>query len=210
MPAKQAENKPLESRAKPVAICPEYITTSPTMIIIKQHNMWKDFTCFHANSSVLFHVNRKHFSNSKHYNFIDPNNGTLLFKLWRQFFNIKEHFYLKFPSSSASDEEDVSSSLSATVVWKGWNNFNVTLNNMVVPGTAKGKQTTLEMQALTYRHLAFAVYLDGAKIVDLCKIPSREAPDRIPWPDGKKPCRTGYAAWEVDVLAGVDLLLVSF
>ncbi|KZF26458.1 hypothetical protein L228DRAFT_264853 [Xylona heveae TC161] len=210
MPGDQPVNQPLVSPAKyPVALYPEYITSSPTMIIIKQHNLRRDFTCFHANSNVLFHVAGKNLSQRRRRTFIDPTKDTSLFELRRRYFNINEHWYLEFPTSAgASDNDGISSFCSVAIVWKGWANFNVTFNNMAAPGSAKGERTVLEVRALTFRRLLYCVYLDGAKILDLRKIPSPEAPERTPRP-GKKPRRTGYCAWEVDIASGVDLSLAS-
>jgi hypothetical protein len=60
---------------------------------------------------------------------------------------------------------------------------------------------TLEVRARSVRHTTFDVILEGRNIIEARKIPGREAP-------GETSLIRDNPAWEVDVVAGVDLSLV--
>lgn len=105
-----------------------------------------------------------------------------------------ENWYLDFPAGVGENNL-----ISAAVVWKGWDNFDVTLNKAE---PAKGERTVLEVRASTIWHLTFAVFLRGGKILEYRKILSRDAPGT------STTSFMGRPAWEMDILVGVDMSLV--
>lgn len=76
----------MQSSNRAVATCPAYITPEPTVLIVKQHSQGseRDFTCFHANSSVLSEIIGDGKSSSRRRKLVDPAKGTPLFELRRR------------------------------------------------------------------------------------------------------------------------------
>lgn len=182
----------------PVALYPAYITSQPTMLIVKQHfNAFEsdNFTCFRSDSSVLFEVIGEKRSGSRRRQLVNSATGESLFKLRRRYLNLKEQWYLEFPNSEHGDRLP---SFSVAMKWKGWANFDVTMNNM---GAPKAEVVTLEIRARSARHTTWDVILDGRNIIEARKVPGVEAP-------GETARIRNNPAWELDVVEGVDLSLV--
>jgi hypothetical protein len=81
------------SNDTPVALYPDYITSQPTMLIVKQHFNTSescDFTCFRSDSSVLFEIVGEKRSGSCRRQLVDSATGESLFKLRRRYLNLKE------------------------------------------------------------------------------------------------------------------------
>lgn len=186
------------SNNKLVALYPAYITSQPTMVIVKQHFNASgpgDFTCFRSDSSVLFEVIGQKNSSSRRRQLVDPATGESLFMLRRRYLNLKEQWYLEFPVEEQSDRRP---SFSVAMKWKGWANFDVTMNNMAA---SEAESVTLEILARSVRHTTWDVILEGRNIIEARKIPGIEAP-------GETARIRNTLAWELDVVAGVDLSLV--
>jgi hypothetical protein len=183
-----------------IALYPAYITPQPTMLIVKQHfNAFEtgDFTCFRSDSSVLFEVIGEKRSASRRRQLVDSATGESLFKLRRRCLNLKEQWYLEFPNSEQGNRQP---SFSVAMKWKGWANFDVTMDNMAV---SEAEIATLEVRARSARHTTWDVILEGRNIVEARKIPGGEAP-------GETARIRSNPAWELDVVAGVDLSLVRY
>jgi hypothetical protein len=182
----------------PVALYPAYITSQPTMLIVKRHyHAFEpgEFTCFRSDSSVLFEVLKELKSGIRRRQLVDSATCESLFKLRRRYLNFKEQWYLEFPNI---EEGNRNPSFSVAMKWKGWANFDVTMDNMAAP---QAEIVTLEVRARSVRHTTFDVILEGRNIIEARKIPGREAP-------GETSRIRDNPAWEVDVVAGVDLSLV--
>jgi hypothetical protein len=183
-----------------IALYPAYITPQPTMLIVKQHfNAFEtgDFTCFRSDSSVLFEVIGEKRSASRRRQLVDSATGESLFKLRRRYLNLKEQWYLEFPNSEQGNRQP---SFSVAMKWKGSANFDVTMDNMAV---SEAEIATLEVRARSARHTTWDVILEGRNIVEARKIPGGEAP-------GETARIRSNPAWELDVVAGVDLSLVRY
>jgi hypothetical protein len=183
-----------------IALYPAYITSQPTMLIVKQHfNAFEtgDFTCFRSDSSVLFEVIGEKRSGSRRRQLVDSATGESLFKLRRRYLNLKEQWYLEFPNSEQGNRQP---SFSVAMKWKGWANFDVTMDNMVA---SEAEIATVEVRARSARHTTWDVILEGRNIVEARKIPGGEAP-------GETARIRNNPAWELDVVAGVDLSLVRY
>lgn len=190
----------MDSNSKPVALYPAYITLQPTMLIVKQHfntSNSGDFTCFRSDSSVLFDVVGQKQSSSRRRQLVNPATGDSLFKLRRRYLNLKEQWYLEFPNDEQSNRRP---SFSVAMKWKGWANFDVTMDNMVA---SEAEIVTLEIRARSARHTTWDVLLEGRNIIEARKIPGVEAP-------GETVRIRNNPAWELDVVAGVDLSLVRY
>lgn len=188
------------SNNSPVALYPAYITPQPTMLIVKQHfnpSDSGDFTCFRSDSSVLFEVVGKKRSSSRQRQLVVSATGESLFKLRRRYLNLKEQWYLEFPNNEQSNRQP---SLSVALKWKGWANFDVTMNNMAA---SNAESVTLEIRARSFRHTTWDVILEGQNIIEARKIPGAEAP-------GETARIRNNPAWELDVVAWVDLSLVGY
>jgi hypothetical protein len=182
-----------------VALYPAYITEQPTMLIVKQHfntSTDGDFTCFRADSSVLFEVVGQKNSSSRRRQLVDPATGVSLFELRRRYLNLKEQWYLKFPGTATDPSRQPR--FSVALKWKGWANFDITMNNMASSGF---ESVCLEIRARSIRHTTWDVSLGGKKIIEARKIPGKEAP-------GETARIRNNPAWELDIVAGVDLSLV--
>lgn len=182
----------------PVALYPAYITPRPTMLIVKQRfnaSESGDFTCFRSDSSVLFEVIGEKRSGSRRRQLVDSATGESLFKLRRRYLNLKEQWYLEFPNGEQSNRQP---SFSVAMKWKGWANFDISMENMAA---SKAEVVTLEIRARSVRHTTWDVILEGRKIIEARKIPGGEAP-------GETARIRNNPAWELDVVAGVDLSLV--
>lgn len=191
----------MESNNKPVALYPAYITSQPTMIAVKQHFKTSesgDFTCFRSDSSVLFEVVGQKNSSSRRRQLVDPATGESLFKLRRRYLNLKEQWYLEFPIPSG-EQSNRQPSFSVAMKWKGWANFDITMENMAA---SEAEGVTLEIRSRSVRHTTWDVLLGGRNIIEARKIPGVEAP-------GATERLRNKPAWELDVVAGVDLSLVS-
>lgn len=190
----------MDSNNKRVALCLAYITSQPTMLIVKQHfntSNTGDFTCFRSDSSVLFDVVGQKQSSSRRRQLVDPTTGESLFKLRRRYLNLKEQWYLEFPNDEQSNRRP---SFSVAMKWKGWANFDVTMDNMAA---SEAEIVTLEIRARSARHTTWDVILEGRNIIEARKIPGVEAP-------GETARIRNNPAWELDVVAGVDLSLVRY
>ena len=184
----------------PVALYPAYITEHPTMLIVKQHSSTFEsgyFTCFRSDSSVLFEVIGEKRSGSRRRQLVDSATGESLFKIRRRYLNLKEQWYLEFPNSEQDNRQP---SFSVAMKWKGWANFDVTMDNM---SASEAEIVTLEIRARSARHTTWDVVLKGRNIIEVRKIPGGEAP-------GETARIRNNPAWELDVVAGVDLSLVRF
>lgn len=182
----------------PVALCPKYVTKSPTMLILQQHDTtWskRDFTCFRADSNLLFNIVGRPDSSSRRRELIDADTGAPLFELRRRDLSFEEIWSIDF---STNEAPTWTGHFSAAVKWKGLSSFHVKLNNQA----AEGVRVVLEVRARPGQHVTFDVNYDGAKIMEVRKIPSCEAPE-----DSAR--FRSRPAWEIDVAAGVDLTLVS-
>lgn len=84
--------------------------------------------------------------------------------------------------------------------WKGWANFDVTMDNMA---SSQAESVTLEIRARSVQHTTWDVILEGRNIIEARKIPGVEAP-------GETARIRNNPAWELDVVTGVDLSLVSY
>lgn len=185
---------------KPVALYPAYITSQPTMLIVKQHFNTSDsgdFTCFRSDSSVLFEIVGQKRSSSRGRQLVVSATGESLFKLRRRYLNLKEQWYLEFPNDLQSNRQP---SFSVAMKWKGWANFDVTMDNMAA---SKAEKVTLEIRARSVRHTTWDVILEGRNIIEARKIPGLEAP-------GETARIRNNPAWELDIVAGVDLSLVRY
>jgi hypothetical protein len=168
------------------------------MLIVKQHFNTSDsgnFTCFRSDSSVLFEVVGQKRSNSRRRQLVDPATGESLFKLRRRYLNLKEQWYLEFPNNEQSNRQP---SFSVAMKWKGWANFDVNMDNMAA---SEAESVILEIRARSVRHTTWDVILEGQNIIEARKIPGVEAP-------GETARIRNNPAWELDVVAGVDLSLV--
>lgn len=184
----------------PIAIFPEYIAQSTTTIIVRQDRK-RDFTCFDPNS-VLFHVTGKSNSYSKRCEFIDATTGTSLFQLRKRYWNVREKYYLEFPSSekarlfsAAGGEGRV---FSTDLMWDAWINFNVTLNNVI-----SGEQIVLEVHAQSVSGSRYDVALDGRTVLKIRKFGGRKMSSASTESGGDRP------AWQIDVPKGMDVSIVS-
>lgn len=185
----------------PIALYPAYVTSQPTMLIVKQHFKTLesgDFTCFRSDSSVLFEVIGEKRSGSRRRQLVDSATGESLFKLRRRYLNLKEQWYLEFPNSERAQGHR-NPYFSVAMKWKGWADFDVTMANMAASGA---EVVTLEVRARSARHTTWDVVLQGRNIIEARKIPGGEAP-------GETARIRNNPAWELDVVAGVDLSLVS-
>jgi hypothetical protein len=190
----------MASNNKPVALYPDYITSQPTMIIVKQQFNIRDsgdFTCFRSDSSVLFEVVGQKESNRRWRRFVDSATGESLFNLRRRYLDLKEQWYLEFPPNDEQSERQPS--FSVAMKWKGWANFDIVMDNMAA---SKAESVTLEIRARSVRHTTWDVILEGRNIIEARKIPGVEAP-------GETSRIRNNPAWELDVGAGVDLSIVS-
>ncbi|KAG2166688.1 hypothetical protein VTO58DRAFT_103585 [Aureobasidium pullulans] len=189
----------MQSSNRAVATCPAYITPEPTMLIVKQHSQGseRDFTCFHANSSVLFEIIGDGKSSSRRRKLVDPAKDTPLFELRRRYLNFEEQWCLEFPED-VSDQSH-SPQFSVAMKWKGWSNFDITMDNMA---SSNVERVVLEVRARTVRHTTYDISLDGQKIIEARKISGKEAP-------GETARIRNNPAWELDVDAGVDTSLAS-
>ena len=188
---------PPTSPAAPIAICPDYINPSPTMLIIKQCDpkiAQGDFLCFRPDASIILDVNTKKIDGSQRREFIDPKTSTPLFQLRRRYLNFSEMWYVELAISG----EKV---FSAAVIWKGWANIDVTITNQANGGSREQAQLEVRARVRKSHQLEYDVFLHGAKILEYRKIPARDAPGSAKLGGGP--------AWEVDIPAGVDLSLVS-
>jgi hypothetical protein len=157
----------------PVALYPAYITSQPTMLIVKQHfntSESGDFTCFRSDSSVLFEVIGEKRSGSRRRQLVDSATSESLFKLRRRYLNLKEQWYLEFPNSEQDNRQP---SFSVAMKWKGWANFDVTMDNMAA---SEAEVVTLEIRARSARHTTWDVILEGRNIIEARKVPGGEAP----------------------------------
>ena len=185
----------------PVALYPAYITSQPTMLIVKQHfntSESGDFTCFRSDSSVLFEVIGEKRSGSRRRQLVDSATSESLFKLRRRYLNLKEQWYLEFPNSEQVNNRQPS--FSVAMKWKGWADFDVTMDNMAA---SEAEIITLEIRARSARHTTWDVILEGRNIIEARKIPGGEAP-------GETARIRNNPAWELDVVAGIDLSLVRY
>ncbi|THV66311.1 hypothetical protein D6D29_10395 [Aureobasidium pullulans] len=168
------------------------------MLIVKQHLQGsEDFTCFRADSSVLFEIIGDSRSSSRRRKLVDPATDTPLFELRRRYLNFKEQWCLEFPED-VSDQSH-SPQFSVAMKWKGWSNFDITMDNMV---SSNVERVVLKVRARTVRHTTYDISLNGQKIVEARKIPGKEAP-------GETARIRNNPAWELDVGAGVDTSLAS-
>ena len=189
----------MDSNNIPVALYPAYITPQQTMLIVKQHfntSESGDFTCFRSDSSVLFEIIGEKRSGSRRRQLVDSATGESLFKLRRRYLNLKEQWYLEFPNSEQVNNRQPS--FSVAMKWKGWVDFDVTMDNMAA---SSAETVTLEIRARSARHTTWDVILEGRNITEARKIPGGEAP-------GETARIRNNPAWELDVVAGVDLSLV--
>lgn len=188
----------MQSSNRAVAICPVYITPEPTMLIVKQHSQGSesDFTCFRADSSVLFEIIGDRRSSSRRRKLVDPAKDTPLFELRRRYLNFKEQWCLEFPEHVS--DQSRSPQFSVAMKWKGWSNFDITMDNMA---SSNVERVVLEVRARTVRHTTYDISLDGQKIIEARKIPGKEAP-------GETARIRNNPAWKLDVDAGVDTSLV--
>ncbi|KAI7226769.1 hypothetical protein KC330_g8689 [Hortaea werneckii] len=185
--------------SKPVALYPAYITSQPTGIIVKQHFTTVDsgdFTCFRSDSSVLFEVVGEKKSSSRRRELVDPATGVTLFQLRRRYLNLKEQWYLEFPRDEQTSRRPT---FSVAMKWKGWANFDITMDNMAA---SEAEDITLEIRARSCRHTTWNVLLKGRTIIEARKIPGTEAP-------GETARIRNNPAWELDVVAGIDLSIAS-
>jgi hypothetical protein len=188
------------SNNTPVALYPAYITPQPTMLIVKQHfhtSESGDFTCFRSDSSVLFEIIGEKRSGSRRRQLVDSATGESLFKLRRRYLNLKEQWYLEFPNSEQGKRQP---SFSVAMKWKGWADFDVTMDNMAA---SSAETVTLEIRARSARHTTWDVILEGRNIIEARKIPGGEAP-------GETARIRNNPAWELDVVAEIDLSLVRY
>jgi uncharacterized protein YxjI len=189
----------MDSNNIPVALYPAYITPQMTMLIVKQHfntSESGDFTCFRSDSSVLFEVIGEKRSGSRRRQLVDSAIGESLFKLRRRYLNLKEQWYLEFPNSEQGNNRQPS--FWVAMKWKGWADFDVTMDNMAA---SEAEIVTLEIRARSARHTTWDVVLEGWNIIEVRKIPGGEAP-------GETARIRNNSAWELDVVAGIDLSLV--
>ncbi|RMY80626.1 hypothetical protein D0862_12656 [Hortaea werneckii] len=189
----------MDSDSRSVALYPDYITSKPTMLIVKQHFdviNTGDFTCFRSDSSVLFEVIGQRKSSSRRRDLVDPATGESLFQLRRRYLNLKEQWYLEFAGNEQSSRQ---LNFSVAMKWKGWANFDITMDNAAA---SKAESITLEVRARSIRHITWDVILEGRTIIEARKIPGVEAP-------GETARIRNNPAWEVDVVAGIDLSLAS-
>ncbi|THY81954.1 hypothetical protein D6C95_08923 [Aureobasidium pullulans] len=156
-----------------------------------------DFTCFHANSTVLFEIIGDRRSSSRRRKLVDPAKDTPLFELRRRYLNSKEQWCLKFPEDLS--DQSYPSQFSVAMKWKGWSNFDITMDNMA---SSNVERVVLEVRARTVRHTTYDISLDGQRIIEARKIPGKEAP-------GETARIRNNPAWELDVDAGVDTSLAS-
>ena len=188
------------SNSKAVALYPAYITSQPTMLIVKQHfkdSGSGDFTCFRSDSSVLFEVVGQKNSSSRRRQLVDPAMGESLFDLRRRYLNLNEQWYLEFPNKNTGNTQPT---FSAAMKWKGWANFGVTMTNVAA---SEAESVTLEIRSRSARHTTWDVMLEGRNIIEARKIPGVEAP-------GETARIRNNPAWELDVVEGVDLSLVRY
>lgn len=191
----------MDSNNIPVALYPAYITPQQTMLIVKQHfntSESGDFTCFRSDSSVLFEIIGEKRSGSRRRQLVDSATGESLFKLRRRYLNLKEQWYLEFPNSEQVNNRQPS--FSVAMKWKGWADFDVTMDNMAA---SEAEIITLEIRARSARHTTWDVILEGRNIIEARKIPGGEAP-------GETARIRNNPAWELDVVAGIDLSLVRY
>ncbi|KAI7213130.1 hypothetical protein KC333_g6750 [Hortaea werneckii] len=189
----------MSSDSRPIALYPAYITSKPTMLMVKQHfNVIDtgDFTCFRSDSSVLFEVVGQKKSNSRRRELVDPASGISLFQLRRRYLNLNEQWYLEFPGDAQTSRRP---SFSVAMKWKGWANFDITMDNMAA---SEAENITLEIRARSVRHTTWDVLLKGRTIIEARKIPGVEAP-------GETARIRNNPAWELDVVAGIDLSIAS-
>ncbi|GAB1742547.1 hypothetical protein NU219Hw_g8088t1 [Hortaea werneckii] len=185
--------------SKPVALLPAYITSQPTGIMVKQHFNTVDsgdFTCFRPDSSVLFEVVGEKKSSSRRRVLMDPVTGESLFQLRRRYLNLKEQWYLEFPGDEQPSRRPT---FSVAMKWKGWANFDITMDYMAA---SEAENITLEIRARSCRHTTWDVLLEGRTIIEARKIPGVEAP-------GETARIRNNPAWELDVVAGIDLSIAS-
>ncbi|RMY86350.1 hypothetical protein D0861_05981 [Hortaea werneckii] len=180
------------SDSEPVALYPVYITSQPTTLIVKQHfdtTESGDFTCFRSDSSVLFEVVGQGKSTKPLPWTFEPCN--------RRYLNLKEQWYLEFPGDEQTSRQP---NFSVAMKWKGWANFDITMDNIAA---SKAESITLEIRARSLRHTTWDVILEGRNIIEARKIPGVEAP--------RETARIrNNPAWELDVVAGIDLSIVRF
>ncbi|KAI6905462.1 hypothetical protein KC318_g5958 [Hortaea werneckii] len=185
--------------SNPVALYPNYIASQPTMLVVKQHFSTTDsgdFTCFRSDSSVLFEVVGQQKSTSRCRELVDPATGESLFQLRRRYLNLKEQWYLEFPEDEQSSRQP---KFSVAMKWKGRANFDITMDNAAA---SKAESITLEVRARSVRHTTWDVILEGRNIIEARKIPGAEAP-------GETARIRNKPAWEMDVVAGIDLAIAS-
>lgn len=190
----------MASNERPVALYPAYITSQPTMLIVKQHFTTSDsgdFTCFRSDSSVLFEMIGQQKSSSRRRQLMNPATGESLFTLRRRYLNLKEQWYLDFPNNEQSNRQP---SFSVAMKWKGWANFDVTMDNVA---SSQAESVTLEIRARSVQHTTWDVILEGRNIIEARKIAGVEAP-------GETARIRNNPVWELDVVTGVDLSLVSY
>ncbi|KEQ83065.1 hypothetical protein M438DRAFT_346717 [Aureobasidium pullulans EXF-150] len=147
--------------------------------------------------SVLFEIIGDRKSSSRRRKLVDSATDTPLFELRRRYFNFKEQWCLEFPED-VSDQSH-SPQFSLAMKWKGWSNFDITMDNMA---SSNVERVVLEVRARTVRHTTYDISLNGQKIVEARKIPGEEAP-------GVTARIRNNPAWELDVGAGVDTSLAS-
>ncbi|KAI7368617.1 hypothetical protein KC354_g2547 [Hortaea werneckii] len=187
------------SDSEPVALYPVYITSQPTTLVVKQHfdtTESGDFTCFRSDSSVLFEVVGQGKSTSRRRELVDPATGESLFQLRRRYLNLKEQWYLEFPEDEQTSRQP---NFSVAMKWKGWANFDITMDNIAA---SKAESITLEIRARSVRHTTWDVILEGRNVIEAREIPGVEAP-------GETARIRNNPAWELDVVAGIDLSIAS-
>lgn len=170
------------------------------MLIVKQHFTTSDsgdFTCFRSDSSVLFEMIGQQKSSSRRRQLMNPATGESLFTLRRRYLNLKEQWYLDFPNNEQSNRQP---SFSVAMKWKGWANFDVTMDNVA---SSQAESVTLEIRARSVQHTTWDVILEGRNIIEARKMVGVEAP-------GETARIRNNPVWELDVVTGVDLSLVSY
>ncbi|THY35571.1 hypothetical protein D6C99_10242 [Aureobasidium pullulans] len=156
-----------------------------------------DFTCFHANSTVLFEIIGHRRSSSRRSKLVDSATDTPLFELRRRYLNFKEQWCLEFPEDISDQFHSLQ--FSVAMKWKGWSNFDITIDNMA---SSNVERVVLEVRARTVRNTTYDISLDGQKIIEARKFPGKEAP-------GETARIRNNPAWELDVGTGVDTSLAS-
>ncbi|THX41296.1 hypothetical protein D6D10_02842 [Aureobasidium pullulans] len=161
------------------------------MLIVKQYfqGSESDFTCFRADSSVLFEIIGDRRSSSRRRKLVDPAKDTPLFELRRRYLDFKEQWCLKYPEDLS--DQSYPSQFSS--------DFDITMDNMA---SSNVERVVLEVRARTVRHTTYDISLDGQKIIEARKISGKEAP-------GETARIRNNPAWELDVDAGVDTSLAS-